>query len=76
MTIPVDQTQACSNVSLIDDDIAEGTQSFSLSIDSVSPTIVNFNSSEMVPIGILDNDGTLECLKQGFKDLTEYKLTS
>ena len=75
VTIPVDQSQDCSSVSLIDDDTAEETQSFSLSIDSVSPT-VNFDSSEVVSISILDNDGMLECLKQVYKDFTEYKLPS
>ena len=56
VTIPVDQTQACSSVSLTDDMIAEGTQTFSMSIQSVSPT-GSFDSSEMVVIEIMDNDG-------------------
>ena len=56
VTIQIDQSQACSSVSLIDDMIAEGPQTFSMSIDSVSPT-GNFDSSEMVVIEIQDNDG-------------------
>ena len=54
VTIPVNQ---CSSVSLIDDDIAEGTQTFSLSIKSVSPTGPDFNSSDRVTIEITDDDG-------------------
>ena len=54
--IPVNQSQACSSVSLTDDDIAEGPQTFSVSIYSVSPT-GDFNSSESVVIEIQDNDG-------------------
>ena len=60
VTIPVDQSQACSSVSLIDDDIAEGTQTFSMSIDSASPT-GNFDSSEVVVIEIMDDDGEGAC---------------
>ena len=59
VTIPVDLSQACSSVSLTDDDIAEGNQTFSLSIDSVSPTGV-FSSSESVVIEVLDNNGMSE----------------
>ena len=61
VTIPVNQSQACLSVSLTDDDIAEGTQTFSLSIESVSPPAM-FDSTEMVVIEILDNDGMLEFL--------------
>ena len=56
MTIPVDQSQASSSVSLIDDDLFEGTQSFSMSIQSVFPT-GSFDSSEIVVVEIMDNDG-------------------
>ena len=63
VTIPVGQSEACSNVSLIDDDIAEGTQTFSLSIQSASPPAMS-DSSEMVVIEIMDNDGMLEFLHQ------------
>ena len=56
VTIPVDQSQACSSVSLTDDDIAEGTQTFSVSIYNVYPT-GDFNFSESVVIEIQDNDG-------------------
>ena len=59
VTIPVNQSQACSSVSLTDDDIAEGLQAISLSIESVSPPAV-FDSTEMVVIEIADNDGMLE----------------
>ena len=59
MTIPVDQTQACSTVSLIEDNVAEETQAFSLFIESASPSTVNFDSSEMVVVEILDDDGTV-----------------
>ena len=52
--ISVDQ---CSFVSLIEDNIAEGTQTFSLSIESVSPTGLDFNSSDIVMIEIVDDDG-------------------
>ena len=54
--IPVNQSQACSSVSLTDDEIAEGPQTFSVSIYNVSPT-GDFNSSESVVIEIQDNDG-------------------
>ena len=58
--IPVDQSQACSSVTLTDDDIAEGTQIFFVSIDSVYPT-GDFDLSEQVAIKILDNDGKDFC---------------
>ena len=56
VTISEAQTQACSSVSLTDDDIAEGTQTFSMSIDSVSP-VGSFDSSEVVVIEIVDDEG-------------------
>ena len=59
--IPVDQSQACSSVSLTDDDLAEGTQTFSLSIESVSPT-GDFSSSESVVIEVLDNNSMSEII--------------
>ena len=65
VTIPVDQTQACSNVSLIEDNVAEETQAFSLSIESASPSTVNFDSSEMVVVEILDDDGMMARLVVG-----------
>ena len=59
MTIPMDQSQGCSSVSLIDDSIAEGTQTFSLNIESASPPAV-FVLTEMVMVKIMDNDSKLE----------------
>ena len=61
VTIAMDQTQACSSVSLIDDNLAEGTQTFSLSIQSASPPAM-FDSSEMVLIEIMNIDGMLDLI--------------
>ena len=57
MIIPVDQSQACSSVSLFDDAIAEGTQIFFVYIDSVYPTGDIDQDGEHMAIKILDNDG-------------------
>ena len=58
VTIPVDQSQACSSVSLTDDDTVEGTQAFSVSIQSATPpTIITFDFSEELVIQIMDVDG-------------------
>ena len=57
----MDQTQACSSVSLTDDMIAEGTQTFSMSIQSASSPAM-FDSSAMVVIEIMDNDGMLNLI--------------
>ena len=58
VTIPVDQSQACTWVSLTEDDTVEGTQAFSVSIQSATPpTIVMFDSSEELAIQIIDIDG-------------------
>ena len=59
MTIPVDQSRGCSFVSLTDDDIAEGTQTFSISIENASPPAV-FEFTEMVVVKIMDDDSKLE----------------
>ena len=55
LDIPETDTEACTSVLLIDDDIAEGTQAFSVSIQSVSVSVL-FNSSEALVIEILDDD--------------------
>ena len=58
VTIPVDQSEACTLVSLTDDDTVEGTQAFNVSIQSAMPsTIIMFDSSEEVVIQIMDIDG-------------------
>ena len=55
VVISVGELQGCSSVLLANDETFEGTQTFSLSIESIFPT-GNFNSSEMVVIEIQDND--------------------
>ena len=58
VVIPVDQAQACSNVSLIDDNVAEETQAFNLSIVSASPSASIDSIEFYVVVEILDDDGT------------------
>ncbi len=55
VVIEVGAMEVCTSVTLIDDDIVEGTQSFSIFIVNAS-LFVNFDSNILLDISIEDND--------------------
>ena len=52
----VPRRTVCEQVTLIDDNIVEATESFQFSFDSVTPGVV-IDSPDITTINILDNDG-------------------
>ena len=58
VTIPAGETSVSFNISIIDDNIFEGNESFSLTIDSSSlPSRVLLQESCVVVITIVNDDG-------------------
>ncbi len=58
LVLQVGETQVCTSVSLVDDDIVEGTQTFSIFIVSASDFVL-FDSENVLVVEIEDNDGKL-----------------
>ena len=65
MTIPIRKNTATFNLSIVDDNIFEGTETFTLTIDSFSlPNKVSFHTGCMFIVTIVDDDGELLMLSR------------
>ena len=60
VTIPTGETSVLLNISIIDDNVFEGNESFSITIDSFSlPSRVLLQPDCMLMVMVVDNDGML-----------------
>ena len=60
VTIPTGETSVLFNISIIDDNVFEGNESFSITIDSFSlPSRVLLQPDCMLMVMVVDNDGML-----------------
>ncbi len=55
LVLEVDATEVCTSVSLVDDEIVEGTQTYSIFINGASPFVI-FDSENVLVVEIGDND--------------------
>ena len=65
VTIPIRKNTVTFNLSIVDDNIFEGTETFTLTIDSFSlPSKVSLQTGCMLMVTIVDDDGELLILSR------------
>ena len=65
MTIPIRKNTFAFNLSIVDDNIFEGTETFTLTIDSFSlPSQVSLQADCVLMVTIVDDDGELLMLSR------------
>ena len=65
MTISIRKNTVTFNLSVVDDNVFEGTETFTLTIDSISlPSKVSLQTGCMLMVTIVDDDGELLMLSR------------